>query len=96
MKNQVGYKSLFDSLDQSFIEWFVGFVDAEGCFFMKIKGNSVQLMFQIGLHLDDYPLLCYIKEKLQCGYITLDQKRQKAYLRDQFTRGAFRSVSTHF
>lgn len=45
---------------------------------MKIKGNSVQLMFQTGLHLDDYPLLCHIKEKLQCGYITLDQKRQKA------------------
>jgi hypothetical protein len=76
--SQVEYKILFDSLDQSFIEWFVGFVDAEGCFLIKINGNLVQLIFKIGLHLDDYPLLCCIKEKIQCGYITLDHKRQKA------------------
>ena len=80
MKKQekVDYKSIFDSLDQSFIEWFVGFSDAEANFQIKLNEGKVQLMFQIGLHLDDYPLLCYIKEKLQCGYITLDHKRQKA------------------
>jgi len=30
--------------------------------------SSLQLMFQIGLHLDDLPLLLALKNKLQCGY----------------------------
>lgn len=78
MKNQVGYKSLFDSLDQSFIQWFVGFSDAESNFLIKLTEDRVQLMFQIGLHWDDLPLLTYLKEKLQCGYITHSPKEDRA------------------
>ncbi len=48
----------------------VGFVDGEGNFLIKLSRNQVQLMFQIGLHWDDLPLLTYLKDKLQCGYIT--------------------------
>ena len=78
MKNQVGYKSLFDSLDQSFIQWFVGFTDAEGCFLIKLSRNKVQPMFQIGLHIDDLPLLEYLKTKLACGYISSNTEENKA------------------
>jgi hypothetical protein len=35
-------------------------------------------MFQIGLHWDDLPLLTYLKNKLQCGYITQSPKEDKA------------------
>ena len=35
-------------------------------------------MFQIGLHWDDLPLLNYLKDKLQCGYITQNPKEAKA------------------
>jgi hypothetical protein len=34
-------------------------------------------MFQIGLHLDDLPLLLALKNKLQCGYITINHKEAK-------------------
>jgi LAGLIDADG endonuclease len=71
---QVEYKTIFYSLDQIFIEWFVGLTDGEGNFYIKLSRNQVQLMFQIGLHLDDLPLLNYLKAKLACGYITLNTK----------------------
>lgn len=35
-------------------------------------------MFQIGLHWDDLPLLTFLKDKLQCGYITQNPKEAKA------------------
>lgn len=77
-QDKVDYKSVFASLDQSFIEWFVGFTDAEGCFFIKLSNNQIhQLMFQIGLHKDELPLLTYLKDKLKCGYITHNLKEDK-------------------
>lgn len=72
------YKRIFYSLDKHFIEWFVGFTDAEGNFLIKLSRDRVQLMFQIGLHWDDLPLLTYLKDKLQCGYITQNPKEAKA------------------
>jgi len=35
-------------------------------------------MFQIGLHWDDLPLLTYLRDKFQCGYITQNPKEAKA------------------
>jgi hypothetical protein len=51
-------------------EWFDGFTDAEGNFCIKLNKTRVQLMFQIGLHWDNLPLLTFLKDKLQYGYIT--------------------------
>jgi hypothetical protein len=51
---------------------------AESNFYVKLSRNQVQLMFQIGLHIDDLPLLTYLKDKLQCGYITQNSKEAKA------------------
>jgi hypothetical protein len=72
------YKRIFCSLDKHFIEWFVGFTDAEGNFCIKLNKTRTQLMFQIGLHWDDLPLLTFLKDKLQCGYITQNPKEAKA------------------
>jgi hypothetical protein len=64
-------------LGRDFIEWFVGFVDADGNFnislrnFKDNKYNSVLLTFQIGLHIDDLELLKFIKGKLNCGHISI-------------------------
>jgi hypothetical protein len=71
------YRQIFNSLDKRFIEWFVGFSDAEANFLIKLSNDQVQLMFQIGLHEDDLPLLTYLKSKLQCGYITQNSKENR-------------------
>jgi len=72
------YRKIFDELDPSFVQWFVGFSDAESNFQIKLIEDRVQLMFQIGLHLDDLPLLNLLKAKLNCGYITLYSNKAKA------------------
>ena len=47
------------NIDLRFIEWFIGFVDAEGNFNISLRNykdnnyNSLILTFQIGLHIDD-------------------------------------------
>lgn len=54
----------------SFIEWFRGFTDAEGCFFIKpTKGVHFGFCFSIGLHVDDIKVLEFIQKKLQMGKI---------------------------
>lgn len=53
-----------------FIEWFRGFTDAEGCFFIKpIKGVHFGFCFSIGLHVDDIKVLEFIQKKLQMGRV---------------------------
>jgi hypothetical protein len=53
--------------------WLVGFVDAEGCFHIKIKKTIKQfqilLTFSISQHTRDYDLLNIIKKYLNCGLI---------------------------
>lgn len=54
-----------DSLDQKtqmtekeFFEWLAGFTDAEGTFYVGVSLNKkVSLKYQIGLHIDDCPVL---------------------------------------
>ena len=54
----------------SFIEWFRGFTDAEGCFFIKpTKGVHFGFCFSVGLHVDDIKVLEFIQKKLQMGKI---------------------------
>lgn len=55
---------------EDFLEWFRGFTDAEGCFF--IWGNSdkyFRFFFQIKLHIDDYNVLESIQESLGIGKV---------------------------
>nr|YP_009690296.1 LAGLIDADG homing endonuclease [Fomitiporia mediterranea]QEG57076.1 LAGLIDADG homing endonuclease [Fomitiporia mediterranea] len=61
--------------DKEFLQWFVGFTDAEGSFWINIKNNSeVHFVFQITLHIEDSAVLFYIREKLGVGIVTTQGK----------------------
>jgi hypothetical protein len=60
----------------NFLEWFVGFTDAEGCFKIKPKYrdyknvvHSFYFEFEIHLHIDDLATLNYICDTLGIGKI---------------------------
>lgn len=69
------------NLDINFWQWLAGFSDAEGNFSITLRNkglskksltySSVSLTFQIGLHIDDLRALELIKQKLQCGSISM-------------------------
>jgi cytochrome c oxidase subunit 3 len=77
------------NLDLEFLEWFSGFTDAEGNFnitLRKLNGNnytSVMLTFQIGLHIDDLSLLEYIRDKLNCGHISISGSKCNYFVNDK-------------
>jgi len=56
----------------SFIEWFRGFTDAEGCFLIAKVGNRFAFRFTIKLHKDDLNLLNFIKNFLKIGNVLVD------------------------
>jgi hypothetical protein len=59
-------------LDNNFLQWFVGFTDAEGTFLIKTKNNSeVHFCFKITLHINDSAVLFLIKNKLGIGIVSL-------------------------
>jgi len=76
-------------LEPDFLEWLVGFTDAEGNFNISLRNlindkyNSLILTFQIGLHIDDLNLLKIIKEKLNCGHISISGSRCNYFVNDQ-------------
>jgi len=54
--------------------WLVGFVDAEGCFYVKItekenKKAKISLVFSISQHSRDFLLMNKIIKYLNCGII---------------------------
>ena len=58
------------------VHWFVGFIDAEGCFFVNISksaasilGYSLGLNFNISQHIRDVKLLKFINKWLGCGHV---------------------------
>nr|ABI15906.1 putative LAGLIDADG endonuclease/maturase [Ophiostoma novo-ulmi subsp. americana]ABI15911.1 putative LAGLIDADG endonuclease/maturase [Ophiostoma novo-ulmi subsp. americana] len=66
----------FNKNNNKFLEWFVGFTDAEGCFHIKKKtmsnGNTrYYFEFVIKLHIDNVALLKYIQEFLGIGRIAI-------------------------
>lgn len=69
--------------DFSFIEWFVGFTDAEGNFTIGIdsrgKFTRFNFRFMIGLHIDDQPVLEFIQSKLKCGRIEQNKEKTASY-----------------
>lgn len=66
------------SIDSKFLEWFVGFTDAEGCFIINpfLKKNQLSIssfvfMFKITLHKDDEKILRIIKDRLRIGGVRI-------------------------
>jgi hypothetical protein len=61
------------SIDSTFLQWFVGFTDAEGNFIInslkntKLDVSRFSFMFKITLHQDDEAVLKYINDKLGIG-----------------------------
>ena len=68
-----------DNLSYEFIDWFRGFTDAEGCFQItpQRSGNAFEFRFSFGLHIDDLPVLEYIKNQLNMGKISINSTRAK-------------------
>ena len=63
-----------------FVQWFVGFAEAEGCFKIKPRYRNGKFIsfgfeFEIHLHADDFKLLEYIKERLNLGNVYLNTNR---------------------
>jgi len=59
--------------ENDFIQWFIGFTDAEGSFKINIKNNKeVHFVFQITLHIDDIAVLYIIREKLSIGIVSIN------------------------
>lgn len=79
----------FIHLDKNFIDWLVGFTDAEGNFNISLKGlkgniyNSLNLTYQITLHITDLSVLEYIKNKLNCGNISKSGDKCNYFVNDQ-------------
>ena len=67
----------------NFNEWFVGFSDAESNFLITPdnRGEHTRFYFRftIGLHIDDKPLLQYIKAQLGCGIIVNNKDNTASY-----------------
>jgi cytochrome c oxidase subunit 3 len=89
LKNKYKFKNI--NLDLEFLEWLSGFTDAEGNFNISLRNlnnnkyNSVILTFQIGLHIDDLKLLQLIKEKLNCGHISISGNKCNYFVNDQIS-----------
>jgi hypothetical protein len=50
-------------------DWFVGFSDAESCFYVSMVKNYPRPQFLIGLHLRDKKILEAIQKFLNCGIV---------------------------
>lgn len=71
-------KMTLSSFDSNFLQWFVGFTDAEGNFSIvprskkdKSTVSTFLFMFKIGLHKDDEMILRLIKDKLSIGSVRI-------------------------
>ena len=69
------------STTKEFIQWFVGFTDAEGCFSIvkENNGQNFSLRFSIELHKDDIEVLYKISNNLGVGSVLLNKSRNSAF-----------------
>lgn len=72
------------TLTSEFIEWFRGFTDGEGSFYIQTtRGNSkLQFCFEISLHVDDTNLLNYLQNCLGLGKIYIKNNRSTFIVRN--------------
>jgi len=60
---------------ENFLQWFVGFTDAEGSFIINIKNNKeVHFVFKITLHIEDISVLYTIRNNLDIGIVSIEGK----------------------
>ena len=71
--NKGQFWNIYDKelLKEEFLNWFAGFTDAEGLFYIKLrKGyHTCSFSFELHLHVDDVPTLAYIKKRLNIGKV---------------------------
>jgi cytochrome c oxidase subunit 3 len=78
-------------LERDFIEWLVGFTDAEGNFHITLRDQNndgyrnAQFTFQIGLHKDEEKVLNYIMNRLKCGHISKSGDRLNYFVNDIYS-----------
>lgn len=83
-----GFEDKSYYINSEFIEWFVGFADAEGNFNIRLTNSSentfkhVQFTFQIGLHKDEIKVLEYVMNTLKCGHISKSNDRINYFVND--------------
>ena len=70
----------------NFFEWFVGFVDAEGCFLVMIEiskdlKKKVKISFEINLHKKDSEILYKIQSFFGIGSVYTRQDRPISWYR---------------
>jgi hypothetical protein len=74
-----------DPTDEEFKQWFVGFTDAEGCFYVGISQSEtkkvIRFDFSIKLHIADLKVLETIKSRLNCGTIQIYNTEDAASFR---------------
>lgn len=76
--------------DSEFNQWFTGFTDGEGHFFISISpSNVISFAFKIKLHIDDLGVLEFIKNRLNCGTIIVGKDNSA-----QFYLTKIRDIST--
>jgi hypothetical protein len=79
------------SLNTEFLLWLSGFADAESNFNISLRNykdnkyNSFVITFQIGLHIDDLPVLNYIRSNLNCGHISISGNKCNYFVNDQYS-----------
>lgn len=79
--------------DEEFSQWFAGFVDGEGYFYIVIPKNSVVgFRFGIHLHIDDLEVLEFIKRKLNSGNIFSSTSSSTA----SFELNSMKDITTNF
>jgi LAGLIDADG endonuclease len=78
-------------IETKFLEWLVGFSDAEANFHLSLKNltdtNFIkpQLTFQIGLHINHLNTLKLIQSKLHCGLISINKNKCNFFVNDIFS-----------
>ena len=66
------HKTITTTEDVEFLQWFVGFSDAESSFIINTKNErEVHFTFQITLHIDDVAVLYTIRGKLGIGVVSI-------------------------
>ena len=61
--------------NENFLEWFRGFVDAEGSFVVRAQyTNAFKFSFQITLHVDDVNVLYFINQSLGFGRVWIGKR----------------------
>ena len=79
--NNIKFKQKMNK--NEFNQWFVGFSDGESNFSItednRGKNTNFYFKFTIGLHIDDRPLLEFIKKELGCGSIINNKDNTASY-----------------